>query len=60
MKTKNQERLLTRAEAADFLQVDRSTLSRWFQQGRGPRCLYLESRTPRYRLKDLLAYLEGA
>lgn len=52
--------LLTRSEAAKVLRVHPSTLSRWAAAGEGPRCIWLSTGTPRYRLADLLAFIAGA
>jgi len=49
--------LLTSAEVAKILRVDRSTLSRWRSEGVGPKVVWLGTSTPRYRRADLLNYL---
>jgi excisionase family DNA binding protein len=47
------ERLLTTAEAADYLNVSRRTLSRWLAEGIGPPSIKLPSGARRYRKADL-------
>lgn len=53
------ERLLTRPEAADMLGLSVQTLANWHTLGKGPRSVLVGSRSRRYRLSDLLAYVEG-
>jgi predicted site-specific integrase-resolvase len=43
--------LMTTAEVASLLRVDRSTLSRWRSSGSGPRVTWLSSSCPRYQRK---------
>ncbi|MDQ2849996.1 MAG: helix-turn-helix domain-containing protein [Allobranchiibius sp.] len=51
-------RLLTSAEVADALQVDRSTLCRWRMANEGPRVIWLRVGVPRYRVEDVLDWIE--
>ena len=44
--------LMTTAEVAEVLQVNRSTLSRWRASGTGPRVVWLSPTMPRYRHAD--------
>ena len=53
------ERLLTRPEAAGMLGLSVQTLANWHTLGKGPRSVLVGSRSRRYRLSDLLAYVEG-
>lgn len=50
--------LLTTAEVADALQVDRSTLCRWRMANEGPRVVWLRASVPRYRVEDVLDWIE--
>lgn len=50
--------LLTRSELAQLLGVDASTLSRWANNGVGPRCIRLAAGTLRYDLADVVAFIE--
>lgn len=50
--------LMTREEVAALLRVHETTLSRWAAEGKGPPCIYVASRVPRYRRADVLAYVE--
>ena len=52
--------LLTTAEVADVLQVNRSTLSRWRAAGTGPRVVWLSPSMPRYRRADVIDWLRRA
>lgn len=53
------ERLLTRPEAAEMLGLAPQTLANWASMGKGPRRVIVGSRSTRYRLSDLTAYVEG-
>lgn len=53
------DRLLTRAEAAELLGLATQTLSNWASTGKGPRRVTVGSRSTRYRLSDLNAYMAG-
>ena len=53
------ERLLSRPEAAELLGLSVQTLANWHTLGKGPRSVVVGSRSRRYRLSDLLAYVEG-
>ena len=55
----NTERLLTRPEAAAMLGLAVQTLANWASAGIGPRRVRVGARACRYRLSDLLAYVEG-
>lgn len=57
--TVNTERLLTRPEAAELLGLAPQTLANWASMGKGPRRVIVGSRSTRYRLSDLTAYMEG-
>lgn len=49
--------LLTTAEVAAVLKVNRSTLSRWRSLGIGPRVTWLSPSIPRYQRADVVAWL---
>ena len=49
--------LMTSAEVAKVLQVNRSTLSRWRAAGIGPRVVWLSPSMPRYRRADVADWL---
>jgi excisionase family DNA binding protein len=51
-----QRALLSRAEAARYLDVSVSTLERWAAKGIGPKITTI-GRRPKYRVEDLDAYL---
>ena len=53
--------LLTRGQAAKFLQLSPATLSRWMKERTGPAAMKLDDgpRSPvRYRVADLLEWLD--
>lgn len=50
--------LLTSAEVARVLKVDRSTLCHWRARGLGPRVVWVTPRAPRYRSDEVLAWIE--
>jgi hypothetical protein len=52
--------LMTTAEVASVLRVDRSTLSRWRSSGSGPRVTWLSSSCPRYQRNDMIEWLKRA
>jgi predicted site-specific integrase-resolvase len=52
--------LMTTAEVASVLRVDRSTLSRWRSSGSGPRVTWLSSSCPRYQRNDVVEWLNLA
>lgn len=52
-------RLLSTAEAAEFLGVSRRTLEDWRRNGRGPKFVALSRNAVRYRLIDLEAWVES-
>lgn len=52
--------ILTTVEVADLLRVSPSTLCRWRQSGDGPAVLWLAPTCPRYRRKDVDAWLARA
>lgn len=52
--------LMTTAEVAAALQVNRSTLSRWRTSRMGPRVTWLSPSIPRYRRADVLRWIESA
>jgi predicted DNA-binding transcriptional regulator AlpA len=49
--------LMTTAEVAKVLKVNRSTLSRWRAAGIGPRVVWLSPNMPRYRRADVVEWL---
>lgn len=49
--------LLTTAEVASLLRVDRSTLGRWRASGLGPRVTWLSPNVPRYRRDHIAEWL---
>ena len=49
--------LMTTAQVAEMVQVNRSTLSRWRATGTGPRVLWLSPSMPRYRRADVADWL---
>jgi predicted DNA-binding transcriptional regulator AlpA len=52
--------LLTTAEVAALLKVNRSTLSRWRSAGAGPRVTWLTANIPRYQRADVVEWLRRA
>jgi predicted DNA-binding transcriptional regulator AlpA len=50
--------LLTTAEVAKLLRVNRSTVCRWRSSGGGPRVTWLSSTIPRYVREDVLDWLQ--
>jgi predicted DNA-binding transcriptional regulator AlpA len=52
--------LLTTAEVAALLKVNRSTLSRWRSVGIGPRVTWLTANIPRYQRADVVEWLRRA
>ena len=52
--------LMTTAQVAEVLQVNRSTLSRWRAAGIGPRVVWLSPSMPRYRRADVIDWLRRA
>jgi DNA-binding transcriptional MerR regulator len=52
--------LMTTADVAALLKVNRSTLSRWRALGLGPRVTWLSPSIPRYQRDDVLAWLHRA
>jgi len=52
--------LLTSAEVAALLKVNRSTLSRWRSVGTGPRVTWLSANIPRYQRADIIDWLQRA
>jgi len=52
--------LLTTAEVAELLRVNRSTLSRWRSSGLGPRVTWLSPTVPRYQRADVADWLRRA
>ena len=50
--------LLTRAELAPIIKLSILTLKRWAAEGKGPAIHSLGGR-PRYRVRDVLAWIEG-
>jgi hypothetical protein len=52
------EEILTAKEAAQFLKVPFRTMESWRARGQGPAYLKYGRSTTRYRLKDLIEFLE--
>ena len=52
--------LMTTAQVAALLKVNRSTLSRWRFLGVGPRVTWLSSSIPRYQRADVQDWLRPA
>jgi hypothetical protein len=52
------DRLLTRAEAATYLRRSVPTLERWAANGTGPDCRHLGGRVL-YKLRDLRTFVAG-
>ena len=52
--------LMTSAEVAALLKVNRSTLSRWRSVGAGPRVTWLSATIPRYQRADIVEWLQRA
>lgn len=50
--------MMTSREVAAALKVTPSTLCRWRATGKGPRVYWLSPDSPRYRLADVVAWLE--
>lgn len=51
-------RLLTADEAAQYLSISPKSLEAWRTRGGGPRFVRLRSRAIRYRLNDLVEFVE--
>lgn len=49
--------LLTTAEVAAMLRVNRTTLGRWRSLGAGPRVTWLSANIPRYQRADVVEWL---
>ncbi len=56
----NAERYLTRSEAAEILGLQPQTLAKWGMTGAGPKFLRLNARVVRYKLSDILVFLESS
>jgi excisionase family DNA binding protein len=54
----SRDRLLTISDLAVFLRVPRKTIYQWRYRGQGPRALTPGERLVRYRMKDVLEWLE--
>ena len=52
-------KLLSPTEVSKILGVATSTLCRMRQSGTGPRCVWVTDHAPRYRVDDILAYVEA-
>jgi hypothetical protein len=50
--------LLTTAEVAALLRVNRSPVSRWRSTGTGPKVTWLSANIPRYQRQDVLDWLD--
>lgn len=55
----NQDKLLTRPQAAAWLSTTVVTLERWASLGEGPRVTRLGRRMVRYKLSDLQAFINA-
>ena len=55
--TTQQERFLTTEQAAELMQCSRITLEVWRGQGRGPRFLKINGHLVRYRMSDVLGWM---
>lgn len=53
------ERLVREHEAADFLGYSVATLRNWRVRGGGPRFVKISSRSVRYRIADLIDWIEA-
>lgn len=53
------DRWLTAFEAADYLSVSVLTLSKWRGNGSGPRYSAALGRDPRYRMSDLVTFMDS-
>lgn len=51
--------LLTLPQLCEMLNVNRSTIFRWRQQGRFPEPLQLATQSPRWRRADIDAWLDS-
>lgn len=51
--------LLTVAETAEALRLDKRTLENWRSLGKGPRATRIGTRRIAYRVRDVLAFVEG-
>jgi predicted DNA-binding transcriptional regulator AlpA len=52
-------KLLSPSEVSKILGFATSTLCRMRQTGTGPRCVWVTDHAPRYRVDDILAYVEA-
>jgi predicted DNA-binding transcriptional regulator AlpA len=52
-------RYVDRREVAVAIGVTVQTLARWNAQGKGPPCIRLEGRRARYKVNDVIAWLES-
>ena len=60
VKVRNVDPLLTRKEAAEFLNVTNQWLAMMAFQNGGPKMLKLGKRQVRYRLSDLKSYIDAS
>ena len=58
-RTVNDDHLLDKAAAARYLGVSIKTLDDWIYRRRGPRYVKLGGKLVRYRIEDLLAYVDS-
>ena len=58
MTTIERDRLLTRREAAEFLGMRTQTLAKWAVSGQHLPMVKVGSRSVRYKLSDLVAFVE--
>ncbi|MBE3604327.1 helix-turn-helix domain-containing protein [bacterium] len=50
--------MMSGPKAAEFLGVSKKTIENWRQQGKGPRFVRLSRRAVRYRIADLLEFIQ--
>ena len=55
----NASDLLDDNDLAELCSVAPSTVKRWRRQGTGPRVVWLNHNTPRYRAEDVRSWLEA-
>ena len=51
--------MMAPAEVCDFLKIDNETLKKWRRTGRGPRPFQLSHSLIRYKVSDVLAWVEA-
>ena len=58
MSNKPHDALLTTAELAEFIGVERTTLEKWRLEKIGPDYIWISSRCVRYQKSDIAAWIE--